>query len=230
MWILPLFAASMVALQYFFPLRQFVKSTQMKNLIFHFIFALVVLFEVRLLGEWKIFPEKQVLSIHFGNKVLDLVICLFILDLFSYFWHRLNHRCKFFWFFHSFHHKATTLDPLAAYRFHPVEVFMGFQLRAFFVWILGFQRESLEFFVIFYGILNLYQHSNFQVPAPVENMLSKVFVTPSLHHVHHLKKSQFQHSNFSTIFVMWDHIFKSFSPPQKIQNDDLGVLAPPVIN
>jgi sterol desaturase/sphingolipid hydroxylase (fatty acid hydroxylase superfamily) len=222
-FILPVVAVCLIFLQFLFPLRSFAQKAQWRNLLFHAFFAAIVLVEVKFLSEGSLFPTKPLLSFFVGYPLVDILLCLILLDLFSYFWHRLNHRIRFFWYFHSFHHKANTLDPLAAYRFHPAEVFMGYQLRAFFVWILGFQKEGLEFFVIAYGVLNLYQHSNFQVPSFLEKIFSKVFVTPALHHVHHLKNPQFQNSNYSTIFIFWDHLFKSFHPAQKIQNDDLGL-------
>ncbi len=222
-WTLPVVAVVLLLLQYFWPLRKFSRSTASKNILFHALFSILIIAEVRVLSQWPALPQSSLLNFHTEYRAIDFLLCFLGLDLLSYFWHRINHMLPFLWRFHEFHHKATSLDPLAAYRFHPVEVFLGFQLRALVVWFLGFSSQEVAVFIVLYGSFNLFQHSNLRLPKSLDEILSWVFVTPTRHHVHHLRGREFQNSNYATVFIFWDKLFKSYKNPQRIQPNDIGL-------
>lgn len=222
-WILPGVALLLLILQYFFPLRDFTRRSAFKNILFHAGFAAIIFGEVTLLSLWEPLPKVGLLGIFSDGTKLSLLVCILSLDLLSYFWHRLNHSLRWLWKFHSFHHKSTTLDPLMAYRFHPVEVFFGFQLRALIIWALGFQAHDVALFVIFYGALNLFQHSNLRLPKYIEEPLALIFVTPTRHHVHHLRNVKCQNSNLSTVFIFWDRLFGTYMDPVNPSANDIGL-------
>lgn len=205
------------------PLRIFSRQAMINHLLFHIGFSSVTLAEVAILENYNIFTNQFLNFNILGFKWLNSLFCILILDLLSYGWHRLNHTSKFLWKLHKFHHQTKVMDPLAAYRFHPIEVFLGYQIRTGVIWFLGFGLTEISLFVLIYGLLNLFQHSNLRLPSSVDTILCNVFVTPSLHHTHHLKDQSSQKSNYSTIFIFWDHLFKSYSAPGLIRENDIGL-------
>jgi len=100
---------------------------------------------------------------------------------------------------------------------------LGYQLRAFVIWSLGFGAQELGIFILIYGMLNLFQHSNLRLPERFERFLSLIFVTPRLHHMHHLRDKSSQNSNYSTIFIFWDRLFGTYTAPGVIRENDIGL-------
>ncbi len=222
-WLLPSFGLILVLLQFAFTLRKFPKSLALRNLAFHSAFALLIGVELWALARLSFWPSTSLLSIRTAFPLLNALICFLALDLLSYGWHRLNHNVSWLWHFHLFHHRAETLDPIAAYRFHPVEVFLGYQLRALVMWGLGFTPESVSLFIIIYGAFNLYQHSNLKLPYLFEEIIALLFVTPTRHHVHHLREEKYRNSNYSTVFIFWDRLFGTYQAPIPERSFDIGV-------
>jgi len=220
-----LFAVSIVflyAAQYFFPIRKFSPSAQRSHLFFH-IGMLVVVIEQ--LVEWLPFlkmANHNEWSTH-RPPIIKFLTVILGLDLFSYFWHRANHKLNFLWKWHKFHHQTEVMDPLAAYRFHPIEIFLGYKLRALVILMFGFSVETVTVFITTYGLFNIYQHSNFKTPKLFDEVYSLIFVSPSRHHVHHLRDRQLQNSNYATIFIFWDRLFGSYEAPRPIHDNDIGL-------
>lgn len=207
----------------FFPLRYFPKQLMLRHLLFHTSFAFVIIMEIVILEKYKLFNDHVFKLNKLNPALLQIFFCIFVLDLLSYFWHRFNHTFAFLWRWHKFHHQTEAMDPFAAYRFHPIEVFFGYQLRSGVIWLLGFDRPEISTFILTYGLLNLFQHSNLRLPQTIENILGIIFVTPSLHHTHHLKDYTSQNSNFATIFIFWDRVFRSYKAPGTIGDYDIGL-------
>ena len=59
--------------------------------------------------------------------------------------------------------------------------------------------EIVELFFI------LFHHANIRVPN--EDLISNVFITPSLHRTHHSKKRSEHDSNYGIVFSLWDRMF-----------------------
>ena len=132
-----------------------------------------------------------------------------ILDVYIYFWHRLMHSTSWGWYLHRFHHEDTTLNTTSAFRFHTLEVLISNIPRVALVWLFSIPLEVFIIYEIVFTSLNIIQHTNFVFPVPVENLLNKIIITPSLHRVHHSNLVAETNSNYSTIFVFWDQIFKT---------------------
>ncbi len=221
--VLLLAALGLSLLGFVFPLRNFSKKLALRTLLFHALFAGVVLTEVALLERFKFFESRTFEQAYFGSFWIRVTVCVLSLDLLSYWWHRLNHNFGLLWKLHKFHHKTEFMDPLAAYRFHPVEVFLGYQLRAFVIWSLGFGVQELGMFILIYGTLNLFQHSNLRLPERFEQILSLILVTPRIHHMHHLRDKSSQNSNYATVFIFWDRLFGTYTAPGVIRENDIGL-------
>jgi sterol desaturase/sphingolipid hydroxylase (fatty acid hydroxylase superfamily) len=216
--LLPSVVILCLLLQHFFPLVRR-NSLLARPLLFHFFCMGVILAQVSLLNRYSFFPQRPDL----GFSYLSVGIALLALDLLSYIWHRLNHRLEFLWRWHRFHHEATSLDALAAYRFHPIEILLGYQLRAIAVFLLGLSAAELTVFVSVFGAMNVFQHSGVRLPWGFDKALSWILVTPRRHHVHHYKTPEFHDSNFATVFMFWDRLFGTYKEPLPDEQIQLGL-------
>jgi sterol desaturase/sphingolipid hydroxylase (fatty acid hydroxylase superfamily) len=60
-----------------------------------------------------------------------------------------------------------------------------------------------------------FHHSNTDFPDRIERVVSALIVTPRFHASHHAVDRHYGDANFSTIFSLWDHLFRSFQRPKK---------------
>lgn len=152
-----------------------------------------------------------------------LMLDVIILDLFLYFWHRAVHEVPFFWRFHEVHHLDKHLDTTSAIRFHFGEIFLATVVRVFVILLFGLPFSSVVLFETVVLVGTLFHHSNVALPAKVENLISKIIVTPSIHWVHHHAIRKDTDSNYSTLFSFWDHLFNTRSETQRYENMEIGV-------
>ncbi|MGB2395126.1 MAG: sterol desaturase family protein [Pseudomonadales bacterium] len=140
---------------------------------------------------------------------LEFVISMIVLDAFDYFWHRANHRVSFLWRFHKAHHSDTEMDVTTALRFHPGELLLSALAKA--SWVLIWGPSAIAWF-LFEAMVSLCaqgHHSNWDLPDAIEARLNPIIVTPRFHATHHLVLRQYGDANFSTIFSIWDKLFRT---------------------
>ncbi len=148
---------------------------------------------------------------------------LIIIDIFLYWWHRLNHQLPFLWRFHHVHHLDETLDISSGVRFHFGEVILSALIRS--IIIITFNISLINLLLIEAIILlsSIFHHSNINLPSKLEKILSNFIVTPSIHWVHHHKRQSETDANYSTIFSCWDKIFNSKSSFERKIKMPIGV-------
>ncbi|MCB2114393.1 MAG: sterol desaturase family protein [Parvularculaceae bacterium] len=142
-----------------------------------------------------------------AGGALLLAMDLALLDLWSYWLHRAYHEIGVMRRFHRVHHLDEHLDTTSAVRFHPGEVALSALLRMAPIILLAVPFNHV---VIFEALLlagSLFHHSNVRLPAAFEMAVSKVFVTPSIHWVHHHADAKDTNSNYSAVFSVWDRLF-----------------------
>lgn len=143
----------------------------------------------------------------------EIVVSVVVLDLLDYFWHRANHRIRFLWRFHKAHHADTSMDVTTALRFHPGELLVSALMKA--LWIVAWGPTVVAWF-LFEALVSLcaqFHHSNIDFPNAVERWLSRVLVTPRFHAAHHAVDQRYGNANFSTIWSVWDRLFRSYARP-----------------
>lgn len=148
---------------------------------------------------------------------LKTIATVLSFDFLSYIWHRANHSFVFLWRWHKFHHTPEVIETSTAFRFHPVEIVLAWPLKATLAAILGASATDLIIFEVLFQSSNLFQHSNFKLPKKIDTALSKFLITPSQHRLHHSVLQNDQHKNLSTIFNVWDKIFRT----QKLNHQEL---------
>lgn len=128
------------------------------------------------------------------------------LDGVSYAWHRANHRLPLLWRFHRVHHADASFHVTTALRFHPGELLLALPVRLAAVIALGVPPAGVLLFEIVFGVSNLVEHGNFDLPRRLEPWVQRVLITPALHRAHHVADWRELDSNFGTIFSGWDRV------------------------
>jgi sterol desaturase/sphingolipid hydroxylase (fatty acid hydroxylase superfamily) len=156
-----------------------------------------------------------------------LVIDVVLLDMLIYWWHRANHESRFLWRFHEMHHRDEFLDSTSAIRFHFGEVLLSALARAVVIVLLGIPLTSVLVFEAIVLMASIFHHSNLRLPPRLEQAISRLIVTPSIHWVHHHALRTDTDSNYGTVFSFWDPLFRSRSLTSRTPDMKIGVAGRP---
>ncbi len=163
--------------------------------------SLFVLAEIR--------PYWQGLKGVIETPILASAVLVICLDLWAYFWHRLNHQVPFLWRFHRFHHRDAEMDVTTGFRFHPVEILFSELVRLPIFALLGIGAvEILLYNLVSFPVILLH-HSNVALPKWLDSALSYLIPSPNVHRLHHSALSSEMNSNYGSLFSVWDRLFKS---------------------
>ncbi|MGL1890376.1 MAG: sterol desaturase family protein [Spirochaetaceae bacterium] len=152
------------------------------------------------------------------NGLLDLlnfgfyfnfIIGFILLDIIIYFQHRIFHVVPIFWALHKMHHTDRDLDFTSALRFHPLEILLSMLIKLLFVWVIGIDLTTLIIFEISINTFAIFNHGNFRINNKLNDFIQKIIITPNIHRIHHSTKLKECNSNYGTIFIFWDKLFRS---------------------
>jgi sterol desaturase/sphingolipid hydroxylase (fatty acid hydroxylase superfamily) len=152
-----------------------------------------------------------------------LIADLILLDLWSYWLHRAYHEIPLMRRFHRVHHLDQHLDTTSAVRFHPGEVALSALLRMIPITLLAAPFTHVVIFETVLLASSLFHHSNVRLPRGAERLVSRVFVTPSIHWVHHHAVASDTNSNYSAVFSLWDRLFGTKSPTKRTPEMKIGL-------
>ncbi len=166
-----------------------------------------------------------------SNAWYNWVLAYVALDFVSYWYHRFSHRINILWAGHITHHSSSYYNLTNSFRTSP---FQGFNRIVF--WsvlpIIGFSTEMLFTTFIVSSLYDFFVHTQ---NAPKIRWLEHVFITPSLHKVHHGKNPIYVDKNYGSTFVVWDKWFNTFqdetepvsfgiSSPDYVDNDPIRAI------
>lgn len=168
----------------------------------------------------------------------QLLVALLVADLLAYGQHRALHKWYFLWRLHRVHHSDHHVDASTSLRFHPFEALARALSEFPIVLIIGLPPEGILFSFAVQAFSNTLTHTNIGLPPAIARVMSIIFITPQLHKLHHSTAPGHQYSNFSTVFAIWDRMFKTFTPshhltkeavfglegPEKIDHESFGTL------
>lgn len=152
-----------------------------------------------------------------------LLVDLLILDLWIYWWHRVNHELPVLWRFHEVHHLDEFLDASSALRFHFGEVLLSALVRAAVIFVLDVPLTGVLVFETLVAVNTIFHHSNVRLPSWLERPLSRLIVTPSIHWVHHHALRADTDSNYAALLSVWDVLFGTRSPTRRTPEMKIGV-------
>jgi len=155
-------------------------------------------------------PWLRIEIINGAPAWLKFIIIVLFDDFLAYWSHRLRHRVKPLWYFHTVHHSQERLNPFTTKRFHPLEnMFQKIVIRMVPMAIIG---GSLELWYLYYlldAVWDYFIHSNIRLNL---GPLKYFIVTPQYHRVHHSRNTEQFDRNFSDRFVIWDQLFGTAYP------------------
>jgi sterol desaturase/sphingolipid hydroxylase (fatty acid hydroxylase superfamily) len=139
-------------------------------------------------------------------RSLHLTCAVLLLDYTLYVWHVLVHKVPWLWRFHLVHHVDLDLDASTALRFHFGELAASIPWRAAQIAIIGVSPEALALWQNALLVSILFHHSNIELPIAIERMVTKLFVTPRVHGIHHSIVPDETNSNWSSGLTLWDRL------------------------
>jgi sterol desaturase/sphingolipid hydroxylase (fatty acid hydroxylase superfamily) len=140
-------------------------------------------------------------------------------DFLLYWTHRLFHGARL-WRFHAVHHSAEEVDWTTAYRFHPVNLWLGSFLVTALMLFLGISPTVLLFLVAFDTTTAAFVHANLNWTL---GPLKYVVATPVFHRWHHTPLDQGGNSNFGSLLSVWDVLFGTFYMPAHALPEHYGI-------
>lgn len=142
---------------------------------------------------------------------VQALLGLLLLDLIgAYLVHWLHHKTVLLWRFHLIHHSDQQVDTTTANRHHPGESIMRFAFTTIAVLIAGAPMWLVFLYQTCSAVLSQFNHANIVLPKWLDNIISRVIVTPNMHHIHHHHEQPYTDSNYGNIFSIWDRIFGTF--------------------
>lgn len=174
----------------------------------------------------RIFQHSTIVeSATITHNFLYTFFLLIAADVAFFLAHYMLHNNSILWEFHKVHHSAEVLTPMTAYRVHPVEsAFTGTIaaicvgsvdgiMRSFYcdsaTLVTLFSQNVFLFIFYFFGFNLRHSHIWFAYPAAV----SKFFISPAQHQVHHSLDPQHYNKNLGYIFAVWDRLADTLYVP-----------------
>jgi sterol desaturase/sphingolipid hydroxylase (fatty acid hydroxylase superfamily) len=132
---------------------------------------------------------------------ISVAVAIVLLDLGNYLAHACLHRFDVLWRFHEVHHSVRTLDWLATFHAHVVEIGLRRLITPVFLIIAGVPLAAIGIASALVLVWAMFTHSNLRLNLRV---LEPLLITPRLHYVHHLPDGADR--NFGTVFSVWDRL------------------------
>ena len=136
----------------------------------------------------------------------DVGVGLLLFELGGYAYHRLAHAVPALWRLHEIHHSSETMDWLASFRQHPLEIVLITLAQNAPLVLLGVPLGAHAAVLLALKLATVFVHSNVRVPI---GPLRFVIATPRFHHRHHQRDGAV--ANFSSFLPFLDLLFGSYS-------------------
>ena len=199
-------------------------QTDFSHFVFnHFIVGLILLivnFAVHRLFQWALYPALQS-AIQALPFVVELFLIILVADFVQYWTHRAYHEVPFLWRFHSVHHSAKYMDWMAGSRQHVFELVVTRVAVLGVIYVAGFSKEVIDFYIIVVGFQAVFNHANVNLPwGPLKYFM----VTPDFHHWHHSSDREALDRNYAAHFSFLDYLFGTAVKSDRRFPDKYGVL------
>ena len=158
-----------------------------------------------------------------GPAVASWITTVLVLDLAVYLQHRAFHRWPMFWRLHAVHHADAVFDVTTGFRFHPIEILVSLAWKSLVVALLGAPAGAAVLFELLLSITALLTHGNVRLPALAEKCARYVFVTPTLHRIHHSIVPKEREGNYGFSLSCWDRLFGTYRATAGKSDHDLEV-------
>ena len=141
-----------------------------------------------------------------ARAVMDVVVGLALFELAGYGYHRLAHRVPLLWRLHEIHHSSETMDWLASFRQHPLEILLMTLAQNAPLVLLGIPLGAHAAVLALLKLATVFVHANIRVP---EGPWTLVVATPRFHHRHHQLGGAVR--NYASLFPFIDVVFGTYT-------------------
>ena len=136
----------------------------------------------------------------------ETVAGLLLFELAGYAYHRLAHAVPALWRLHEIHHSSETMDWLASFRQHPLEILLLTLAQNAPLVLLGVPLGAHATVLVVLKLATVFVHANLRVPL---GPLRFLVATPRFHHRHHQRGGAV--ANFASFLPLIDVVFGSYS-------------------
>lgn len=144
------------------------------------------------------------------TELWKIALQVVLLDMVIYWQHLLFHKVGFLWRLHRVHHSDIEFDSTTALRFHTLEIYISFFIKALSIWTFGIDPIAVVIFEIVLNFSAMFNHGNFQLPKVLEN-LNWLVVTPGMHRIHHSVDVKERDTNYGFFLSIWDRLFRTYT-------------------
>lgn len=139
------------------------------------------------------------------------ILLILVTDLVWYWYHRLGHQVNFLWAAHIVHHQSEEFNFTVSAR---ITVFQALIRNLFWcvIPLLGFHPVMVITILIVHGAYSFFTHTQL---IKKSKWLEYVFVTPSIHGIHHASDDKYLDKNYGDVFVFWDKLFGTFQSEEE---------------
>lgn len=141
--------------------------------------------------------------------LVELAICIIVLDLAIYWQHRWMHKVPWLWRLHRVHHSDTQFDVTLGLRFHPLEIIVSLLYKFLIIALLGAAPFTVLAYEVLLAVFSLFSHADIALPVGWDRNLRKLVITPDWHRVHHSVHRMETDSNYGNFLSLWDRLFAS---------------------
>ena len=159
--------------------------------------------------------------------LIEIIAAFVLFDLAIWTQHVVFHHVPLLWRFHMVHHADEEMDVSTGLRFHPVEIAMSMAIKIALVYLLGPAALAVIIFEVVLNAAAMWSHSNLRLPAPVDNIVRKIIVTPDMHTSHHSTDRREHDTNFGFFFSFWDRMFGVYTDTPAAGHDGVEIGLPP---
>lgn len=179
-------------------------SLGMSERLFDFFYAIILLF----FFQW---VHTNFAIFEVPENVLTWILCLLIYDFVHYWYHRFGHESNILWAIHIIHHQSEEYNYSVSARVSGVQVIP----RTIFMSILPLIGFAPEFSWSVFIVTSSYQYFLHTRLIGKLGILEYIFVTPSLHRVHHGRNEKYLDKNYGGIFIWWDMLFGTYQKEEE---------------
>ncbi|NMH27751.1 sterol desaturase family protein [Flavobacterium silvaticum] len=149
-----------------------------------------------------------------SQNVAVWIALILATDFVWYWYHRLGHEVNFFWAAHIVHHHSEEFNLTAAAR---ITTFQAIIRTGFWCILpfLGFHPNMVITMLLVHGAYSFFTHTQM---AKRVKWLEYVFVTPSVHGVHHASDEKYLDKNYGDMFTFWDRLFGTYQQEEEQPN------------
>lgn len=131
-----------------------------------------------------------------------------IADLMLYVSHRLRHKVKWLWYFHSIHHSQEHLNPLTVARSHFVDQIVRVAIPTVPIAFVGGAPITWSIFIVVQTFWAFFIHANVKTNL---GPFKCILVSPQFHRLHHSVMPEHFNVNYGERLVIWDFLFSTMA-------------------